>query len=129
MESQRKLASDRTLSSDRPSVDQVFPVGTVNWISWIARAASYFCFSLVAATFLYHISRGSAAYLGFLEDDYFYYATIADNLVRFGRFTYDGTTLTNGFHPLWQLVLTLLRLVCGRFGPAYYVGLTIVSTA
>jgi hypothetical protein len=113
----------------RPSAEHAFSANTVSLISWIARAVAYFCFFMVAATFLYHISRGSVAYLGFFEDDYFYYATIADNLVRFGRSTYDGVTLTNGYHPLWQMVLTLLRLLCGRFGPAYYIGLTIVSVA
>lgn len=93
----------------------------------MARAVAYLCFFLVAAPILYHLSTGSVAYLGLFEDDYFYYAAVADNIVRFGKVTYDGVTLTNGFHPLWEILLTLLRFICGRFGPAYYVGLTIVS--
>src|SRR3979411_1498396 len=97
---------------DEPTVEGVFSPGTADWISWIARASAYLCFFLVAAPFLYHLSRGSAAYLGLFEDDYFYYATIADNLVRFGQMTYDGVTSTNGFHPLWQILLTLLRFIC-----------------
>jgi len=130
MPSQLKLASDSSATrSDKLFAEQVLSARSAGWISGMARAAAYCCFFLVSATFLYHISRGSVAFLGFFEDDYFYYATIADNLVRFGRSTYDGVTLTNGFHPLWQMVLTLLRLVCGRFGPAYYIGLTIISAA
>src|SRR5689334_15433950 len=118
------------LAPDFPSTrsenfHRVFSPGTSDLIGWIARTSAYLCFFLVAATFLYHIAQGSTAYLGFFEDDYFYYATVADNVVRFGRLTYDGVTLTNGFHPLWQAVLTLLRLICGRFGPAYYICLTI----
>jgi hypothetical protein len=92
--------------SEKPTVDSVFSPGIADWISWIARAVAYVCFFLVAAPFLYHLSRGSVGYLGFLEDDYFYYAAIADNLVRFGKLTYDGVTLTNGFHPLWEILLT-----------------------
>src|SRR5712692_688326 len=38
-------------------------------------------------------------------DDGYYYLQIAYN-VSFGRgFTFDGTTLTNGFQPLWQIML------------------------
>jgi hypothetical protein len=95
----------------------------------LSRAAAYTASFLVAAPFLYHLANGSTAYLGLLEDDYFYYAIIADKLVTLGRLTYDGTTLTNGFHPLWFGVLVALRAAFGRFGPAFYVALTAVSVA
>ncbi|MEP6547768.1 MAG: hypothetical protein ABJD53_09915 [Gammaproteobacteria bacterium] len=90
------------------------------------RLAAYGSSLLVAAPFIYHLMRGSSAYLGLLEDDYFYYANVADNLVSTGRLTYDGSTLTNGFHPLWFCVITLLRLTTGRFGAPYYVALTLI---
>ena len=61
-----------------------------------------------------------------LEDDYYYYATIADQLVATGKLTYDGATVTNGFHPLWFLVVVTLREVFGKFGTAFYVALTLV---
>lgn len=38
-------------------------------------------------------------------DDAMYYLKIAWNLVETGRCTYDGVTNTNGFHPLWLVVL------------------------
>lgn len=38
-------------------------------------------------------------------DDAMYYLKIAWNLVETGRCTYDGVTRTNGFHPLWLVVL------------------------
>ena len=38
-------------------------------------------------------------------DDGMYYPKIALNFVSTGTFTYDGVTLTNGFHPLWQILL------------------------
>ncbi len=40
-----------------------------------------------------------------VPDDTFYYLTIARNVVHTGVFTFDGIAPTNGFHPLWQIVL------------------------
>ncbi len=40
-----------------------------------------------------------------LEDDGFYYAQIARAMAATGRSSFDGLGLTNGYHPLWLLVL------------------------
>jgi len=40
-----------------------------------------------------------------LDDDAFYYLTIARNIVAGAGVTFDGLSLTNGFHPLWLAVL------------------------
>jgi hypothetical protein len=93
----------------------------------LARAAAYLAALLVVGPFFYHLAHGSPAYLGLLEDDYFYYAEIADNWVAHGKITYDGATLTNGFHPLWFLVIAAMRAVAGGFGPTYYVALAVIS--
>jgi len=82
---------------------------------------------LVAAPVLLHLARGSVAYLGLLEDDYFYYAIVADKLLTSGKLTYDGTTVTNGFHPLWFLTVVTLRGVAGGLNPVFYGLLTTVS--
>ena len=103
--------------------------GLWGWFPALCRTAAYAAAVLACAPFVYHLARGSNAYLGLLEDDYFYYAIIADRLVLDGRMTYDGTTLTNGVHPLWFAVITALRAICGRFGPAFYLGLTLISLA
>src|SRR6266481_3886973 len=48
-------------------------------------------------------------------DDGYYYLQIAYN-VSFGRgFTFDGTTFTSGFQPLWQIMLVRIY---GRLAPA-----------
>jgi hypothetical protein len=47
---------------------------------------------------------GTAAITTFLATDAFYYLAIARNS-SFGNYTFDGRVLTNGFHPLWQIVL------------------------
>lgn len=93
------------------------------------RTAAYIAALLIAAPTLYHIVNHSTAYLGLLEDDHFYYAAVADKLVALGKLTYDGTTLTNGFHPLWLVVITVLRQLTGGLGPGFYIGLTLISLA
>jgi hypothetical protein len=50
---------------------------------------------------------------GVLEDDFFYYLRIAQRIVMDGRSTYDGVHLTNGYHPLWMLVLIALTRLFG----------------
>ena len=39
------------------------------------------------------------------EDDAYYYFTIARNIVLHHQATFDGMTVTNGFHPLWMILL------------------------
>jgi len=43
-----------------------------------------------------------------LLDDSFYYFTIARNAVDGLGLTFDGATPTNGFHPLWMMILLLV---------------------
>ncbi len=43
-----------------------------------------------------------------LSDDAFYYLQIAFNIAKFGRSTFDNAFLTNGYQPIWQLVVTIL---------------------
>ena len=49
------------------------------------------------------------------EDDAFYYFTIVRNIHDFGRSTFDGQTLTNGYHPLWLVVLLIQYFICKSF--------------
>lgn len=104
-----------------------------DWTAWLirhaallSRIAAYGTAMLIVAPFFFHLAHGSTAYLGLLEDDYFYYAAIADKLVTLGKITYDGVTLTNGFHPLWFAIIALLRWVSGGFGVGYYVGFALI---
>ncbi len=96
------------------------------WSLWASRAVAFVVACSVAGPFVYHVARGSKAYLGLFEDDYFYYAIIADKLVTHGKLTYDGSTLTNGFHPLWLVVVATLRWLCGRLGASFHVALALV---
>ena len=48
--------------------------------------------------------------------DSFYYLTVARNIVDHGLISFDQIHLTNGFHPLWQVVSTALWWVGDLFG-------------
>ncbi len=78
--------------------------------SWIAIAV---CGSLV---FWGNLRFGKSVLAVGLEDDFFYYAQVAQNLALHGRSTFDGIHLTNGYHPLWLLVLTLITKLTGVGG-------------
>jgi hypothetical protein len=54
--------------------------------------------------------REHSIYGGF-DDDFFYYAQVAKHLAHGAGSTFDGIHLTNGYHPLWLLVLTLFSVV------------------
>jgi hypothetical protein len=49
----------------------------------------------------------------YVIDDAFYYFETAANLARHGQLSFDGITFSNGFHPLWALLLV----------PIYWLGL------
>ena len=48
-----------------------------------------------------------------LEDDGYYYTQVARTLARTGRSSFDGLSATNGYHPLWLLVLALKTRLLG----------------
>ena len=51
-----------------------------------------------------YFSGGLSNVFNFLAADTFYYLSIAANS-SFLAYTFDGQFLTNGFHPLWQILL------------------------
>ncbi|WP_348266739.1 hypothetical protein P8936_12540 [Edaphobacter paludis] len=62
---------------------------------------------------------------GFFEDDFFYYVQTASNFALRGISSFDGIHLSNGYHPLWMLLLTgLLRLTSGT---AFLVAVQVVT--
>jgi hypothetical protein len=53
---------------------------------------------------------------GYVAPDAFYFFTIAVNWVKFGIPTYDQQFPTNGFHPLWQWLVTALFKIVSWLG-------------
>ncbi|HEX6496938.1 MAG TPA: hypothetical protein VF018_15710 [Acidobacteriaceae bacterium] len=52
-------------------------------------------------------------FLAFYEDDFFYYARIAQRIAAGSHSTYSGAYMTNGYHPLWMLVIVALMRLFG----------------
>ncbi|MCP4231674.1 MAG: hypothetical protein GY771_16210 [bacterium] len=50
------------------------------------------------------------------QDDAYYYLEIAQNIGDGKGVTFDGTHETNGFHPLWLLILTAVSAIPGLGG-------------
>lgn len=60
-----------------------------------------------------------------LEDDAYYYTVVADHIARTGMSSFDGQALTNGYHPLWLLLLVAQDLTVGA-APAVTIALELV---
>ncbi len=79
-------------------------------VAWCVIAAS------AAAVFFGNLRFGTSALAVVASDDFFYYAQVARNLALHGASTFDGIHRTNGYHPLWLLVLALATKLFGVGG-------------
>lgn len=68
-------------------------------------------FALLIALSVY--TRATTAAHIFLDDDAYYYKVVAENWARTGLSSFDGHTLTNGYHPLWQFLEAGLAATVG----------------
>ena len=60
--------------------------------------------------FIAYLSAGES-FMAIVPDDAFYYFTIARNIVEGYGSTFDRLAPTNGYHPLWLLVLVPIFLI------------------
>ncbi len=65
-------------------------------------------FALLAGIVCFSRFRHGRSPLFTYDDDFFYYLKIAANVAHTGRSTFDGVHLTNGYHPLWFFIITVL---------------------
>ncbi|MBB6144078.1 hypothetical protein HNQ77_002030 [Silvibacterium bohemicum] len=61
--------------------------------------------AIVSTVALFFRFRFGGDFLAFYEDDFFYYLKVAQNIAAHGVSTFDGIHLTNGYHPLWMVVM------------------------
>ncbi len=62
---------------------------------------------LFAKFFLHH---ADLEILAFFEDDFFYYLETSKNFILYGFPSVDLQTPTNGYHPLWFIIITILQI-------------------
>lgn len=75
------------------------------------------------------VARGPFAYAAPFEDDFFYYVVIAQNIVDTGRSTFDGVTLSNGYHPLWMACIVVLAAIFGTHAAAFFISVWAINAA
>lgn len=73
----------------------------------------------VAVAWLALIAAWRAAPLTLPVDDAYYYLRIARNVARGAGVTFDGASVTSGFHPLWLGCLVPVAAVLGESPDAY----------
>ena len=73
---------------------------------WASAAAALLFFGLAIILALPLFSKES--WLIFVQDDLLYYLKVAQNLTHGHGSTFNGIAPTNGYQPLWFLVLTIL---------------------
>lgn len=89
------------------------PPSQAPWRLWLSRALTTLLVLFVGlASFRPLFSRIPA--MLFFEDDFFYYLKVAQNLAHGAGSTFNGIVPTNGYHPLWFLLLTVLSSVTSR---------------
>lgn len=69
-----------------------------------------------------------AGWHAFVPDDVYFYLKIADSLYRGLGSTFNGLTLTNGYHPLW-MGFTVLARALGGADPRSYIRVHLVLCA
>lgn len=79
----------------------------------VARAALSLAILVLLGPYLLLSGREIA-----LADDAYYYLLPATNFWALGFYSFDGLTGTNGFHPLWMLLLTAMALPLHLAGAA-----------
>ncbi len=71
----------------------------------------------------------SQAYPEMFQDDFFYYALTARHILAGHGSTFDGTHMTNGYHPLWMVVVLAVTAVFHAGVPFYAAFCVIIAAA
>ena len=64
----------------------------------------FVCFCLMSFVTILFAPLDKAVAFSVIDDGMYYYR-IAQNFCTSGKVTFDGITITNGFHPLWFLII------------------------
>lgn len=64
-----------------------------------------------------------------VEDDSYYYLVTAKNIAASHISTFDGQSLTNGYHPIWMLFLVLQQMIFGTSPAIMYIVELLLLTA
>ncbi|WGF86316.1 hypothetical protein [Marinivivus vitaminiproducens] len=110
----RVLAAARSLVLDK---------GVITWMAAVLMIAMQF-----HIVFVMHDFEGPG-WLSHFTDDVLYYVLPAEHLVQTGRSSFDGITLTNGYHPLWFVLIAGIATAFDPQNAAFFAALLALSSA
>ena len=85
---------------------------------------------LAVLTFIYLLLPfQSQAYPEMFQDDFFYYALTARHILAGHGSTFDGSHMTNGYHPLWMVVVLAVTAIFHAGVPFYAAFCVIIAAA
>lgn len=99
-------------------------MGSPTQSAW--RRAGPWALAVVCTGWALVVGLWEPASLALPFDDAWYYQTIARHLAAGDGFTHDGLQVTNGFHPLWQLLLVPVVALADGFGTDGIMRVTLV---
>ena len=94
------LSADAKVSAERRSLFR-----RIDWGAILVTALTVYCLLTRPAIGLPGLSN--------VEDDLFYYIVVAQQLLAGHGSTFNGMVATNGYHPLWLLVITAMQPMAG----------------
>ncbi len=81
------------------------PVSRLDWLAGYLLAAAV---AFIAARPFWPGQWARHPWMTWVRDDFFYYLAVARNLAQGHGSTFDRLTPTNGYHPLWLLLLAVI---------------------
>ncbi|PKA14868.1 hypothetical protein [Leptospira haakeii] len=81
---------------------------------WAPIAAGFFVFVGMIFRVLYFYNSSDAALIGVIPDDAFYYIQMARHRAFEGIWTFDGISVTTGFHFLYGYILVFIYSIAGE---------------
>lgn len=66
-------------------------------------------------------------YISLFEDDFYYYVITAKNFALTGHSSFDTFTTTNGYHPLWFLILSGIIYVFQGVGNSFFISIALIA--
>lgn len=72
--------------------------------------------------FIYPLTLGDPQIRACYEDDFYYYLKTAINFIELGFPTFDGEIATNGYHPLWFLIISGFVAIFGK-GKLFFIAM------
>ncbi len=77
-----------------------------DWAPWLLGLQIAACVAIAAMS--------SYSWMMYVRDDFFYYLVVAQNFAAGHGSTFNGIVSTNGYHPLWMLVLAAFSVFTAK---------------